>query len=361
MCRAPSVSHVINLAWHLRPVCPGLILCSVKLLDHSCSSSCPIIQDESVHACQDSIRESMWAAMLHLRRLPCLYMAPFIIQLYRHHLQFHLNSLSGGIPFTCIIFNQILHPDTHPLSSYKLSWTYQSFLVLLLYSDETLPSFSFCTPSKTQPNLSQFFLPPFLPKGSFFLIMFSQKLHFHSVYLQVLKFCHASLKVLTFQFRLNYSVAHFQPNSSFLQGQFSSHQSPNSLQVLRTCLQFMLCQTLKGWWGALWADSRTRLQFSAEGWAHGSFSWKTKTCGSIADDLDTGGSRGFWFEYSTFSRINLLNKPFPRAPKELPNTEHSRLWVLLVFHGMKIVWILHDIQLTVKRKEARGLWRELIW
>lgn len=94
-------------------------------------------------------------------------------------------------------------------------------------SSVPMPSSPLARPS--QPPVS--FLSPSPPQNSCSLIMFSQKLHLHSVYLQVLKFCHASLKVLTFQFRLNYSVAHFQPNSSFLQGQLSCHWSPNSLQV----------------------------------------------------------------------------------------------------------------------------------
>lgn len=190
-----------------------------------------------MHACQDSVRESTWAAVLHLSRLPPLHSAPFTLQLHWPPLWLHL-SLSGGISFTCTILNQILHSDPHPLSSCKLPWP----------TDSAAPSWSFFSSSSSkcnsypapsvpmssrrlarpsQPSVS--FLSPSSPQNSCYLIMFSRKLHLHSVYLQVLKFCHASLKVLTFQFRLNYSVAHFQPNFSFLQGQLSRHWSPNSL------------------------------------------------------------------------------------------------------------------------------------
>lgn len=175
--------------------------------------------------------------MLHLSRLPHLHSAPFILQLHRPPLWLHL-SLSGGIPFTCTTLNQILHLDPYPLSSCFPGPTGSaapsgSFFSSNSYRCNSYPA-SVPMPSQplarpSQPSVSFLSLSP--PKNSCSLIMFSQKLHLHSVYLQVLKFCHASLKVLTFQFRLNYSVAHFQPNSSFLQGQLSHHQSPNSLQV----------------------------------------------------------------------------------------------------------------------------------
>lgn len=54
------------------------------------------------------------------------------------------------------------------------------------------------------------------------LIMFSQKITSSQCLLWVSKPYHAPLKVLTFQFTINYSAAHFQPKSSFLQHPFSS-------------------------------------------------------------------------------------------------------------------------------------------
>lgn len=128
------------------------------------------------------------------------------------------------------IQTRILSPPG-PTDSAAPSW---SFFSSSSSRCNSYPAPSVPTPSRplarpSQPSVS--FLSPSPPQNSCYLIMFSRKLHLHSVYLQVLKFCHASLKVLTFQFRLNYSVAHFQPNSSFLRGQLSRHWSPNSLQV----------------------------------------------------------------------------------------------------------------------------------
>lgn len=136
MCRVPSMSHVINLVWNLRPVWPGLILCSLQDLDHRCSSSCPVIQDESVHACQDSVRESTWAPMLHLSRLSHLCLAPFILWINRPPLWFHLNSLSGGIPSHApSLIKSSIHIQTHilcptgfprPTGSPAPSWSFSS-------------------------------------------------------------------------------------------------------------------------------------------------------------------------------------------------------------------------------------------
>lgn len=99
---------------------------------------------------------------------------------------------------------------------------------------------------------------------------------------QVLKFRHASLKVLTFQFSLNYSAAHFQPNSSFLQGQFSS-PSLQTAFMSEDMFTIHALPDIKGAMAHSRAESRARLQFSAEGWALERFSQRTKTYASTAD------------------------------------------------------------------------------
>lgn len=80
---------------------------------------------------------------------------------------------------------------------------------------------SFCALSPPQP-LIRVSLPPAPSQEPFLLVMFSQKAHPHSVYLRVPELHHASFTVLTFQFPINYSAAHFQPKSSLLQCPFSS-------------------------------------------------------------------------------------------------------------------------------------------
>ena len=83
-----------------------------------------------------------------------------------------------------------------------------------------LPVWPIPTPAlvRVSPPSVRVALPPTPARGPFLLITFSQKSHPCSVYLSVSELCHASLKVLTFQFVINYSAAHFQPDSSFLQG-----------------------------------------------------------------------------------------------------------------------------------------------
>lgn len=187
------------------------------------------IQSENLHGLPCSTSAACHASIQHPSLCSCTILLSGSTLVYLVGFPSRAPSLIKSSIQTRILSPPASFPGPNDSAAPSRSFFFSSSSRCNSYPAPSVPTPSRPLARSSQPSVS--FLSPSPPQNSCYLIMFSRKLHLHSVYLQVLKFCHASLKVLTFQFRLNYSVAHFQPNSSFLRGQLSRHWSPNSLQV----------------------------------------------------------------------------------------------------------------------------------